>query len=90
MAEYGAFIELTALGTLPPFHRALPAAMYALAVDIGIDRCVITSDYYFSWAPPSSEIIRMFVGLFLEAGASPRDINRMLSINPAVVLGLRS
>jgi hypothetical protein len=43
--------------------------------------------YFFEWAPPAAETLRMLIGTFLEFGMSAEDITTMVRTNPARLLG---
>ena len=56
--------------------------------DIGSDKILLTTDYFFEWAPPSSETMRMMIGTYLQLGMSEADVRKMVRTNPARLLGL--
>jgi hypothetical protein len=82
----GAILELCALGLQPNFARITPTEIKDLADRYGPDRCVITSDYFFDWAPPSAESIRGLAALLLELGSSVEEVSQMVAGTPARLL----
>lgn len=86
MAEAGAVIELCALGTLPPYQRVSIQTLRSIVDSVGSNRCILTTDYFFPWSPPSAETMRMFVGVLLQEGVSEADLRCMLRSTPARLL----
>lgn len=82
----GAYLELCALGTLSEFQRITPAAFKDLADRYGVERCLITSDYFFNWAPPSAETIRTLVTQLLELGMTVEEASQLTAGTPAKLL----
>lgn len=82
----GAILELCALGVQPGFQRISPAEMKDLADRYGADRCIITSDAFFSWAPPSAETIRILAALLLDLGSTVEEVSQMVAGTPARLL----
>ena len=50
------------------------------------DRAVLTTDYFFDWASPAGETLRMIVGIFLPQGLAADDIKAMLHHTPRRLL----
>jgi hypothetical protein len=88
MVAAGAYLELTALGTLPALQRIHPRTLLEWARAVGVDRCVLTTDYFFDWVPPAVETLRMFIGSLVAVGATEDEIATMARRNPARLLGL--
>ena len=55
--------------------------------EISPRQSILTTDYFFEWAPPAAETLRMLIGTFLEFGMSAEDITTMVRTNPARLLG---
>ena len=47
---------------------------------------MLTTDYFFDWAPPAPDTLRMIVGIFLSLGLPAADIKLMLQTNPRKLL----
>lgn len=88
MVRLGACIELCALGTLPLFQRIHPRQMLEIVAKVGAEHCVLTTDFFFEWVPPSAEMLRILVGVFLDLGLSEAEIAKMVQTTPARLLGL--
>ena len=87
MAQLGAVAEFCALGCLPYFQRIRLSDFAEIVSDIGADKSILTTDYFFEWAPPASETLRMMIGSLLMLGMSEEDIRKMVRDTPARMLG---
>ncbi len=88
MCQLGAVCEFCALGCLPAFQRINTKDFIDILGDIGSDKILLTTDYFFEWAPPASETMRMMIGTYLQLGMSEADVRKMVRTNPARLLGL--
>jgi hypothetical protein len=86
MVRLGAVCEFCVLGMLPAFQRLHPNAAIDIIREIGAERCIITTDYFFEWSPPAPESLRMLIGTFLDLGLPANDISVMVRDNPARLL----
>lgn len=75
MAALGATIEICSIGQLIDIIGEVTAA-----------QCVLTSDYFFDWAPPAPETLRMMIGTFLARGITLGDIRAMVHDVPRRLL----
>ena len=87
MAQLGAVCEFCCLGCLPMFQRIHPRDFVEILGEIDADKVVLTTDYFFEWAPPASETLRMLIGTFLALGVSEAGVRKMVRDTPARVLG---
>lgn len=87
MAQLGAVCEFCALGCLPAFQRIRPQDFVDILGEIGADKVILTTDYFFEWAPPAAETLRMLIGTFLWLGVSEAAISKMVRDTPARMLG---
>ena len=87
MAKLGAVCEFCCLGCLPMFQRIHPRDFVEILGEIDADKVVLTTDYFFEWAPPASETLRMLIGTFLALGVSEAGVRKMVRDTPARVLG---
>jgi len=87
MVQLDGYCEFCALGTLPAFQRLKPSEALDIIEEIRPDRAILTTDYFFEWAPPASETLRMLIGTFLDLGMSEADVRTMVRDNPAKMLG---
>lgn len=90
LAALDAVCEICALGLLPPFQRISVGAVREIVEEIGPAKCALTTDYFFDWAPPAAETLRMIIGVFLSQGISADDIRIMIRDTPARLLGRRT
>jgi len=88
MCALGAVCEFCALGCLPPLQRIRPQEFVDIVGEIGSDKVILTTDYFFEWAPPGPETMRMLIGTFLALGMSEENVRKMVRDNPARMLGL--
>jgi hypothetical protein len=87
VARAGGTVELCALGLLPNFQRITMTEVLDIVGEITPAQCVMTTDYFFDWAPPASETLRMMAGTMLARGVSAADIRTMLCEVPRRLLG---
>jgi hypothetical protein len=88
-AQNGAIIELCALGFLPPFQRISVSDALEIIREVGPSQIVLTTDYFFDWAPPGPETLRMLIGILLSRGVSTIDIQTMVRDVPQRYLARR-
>lgn len=87
MVQLDSYCEFCALGMLPAFQRIGPGEAKDIIEEIRPERAILTTDYFFEWAPPASETLRMLIGTFLEIGMSEADVRLMVRDNPGRMLG---
>jgi hypothetical protein len=85
-AALGAYLEIV-WGNIGP-GRANPIEFVRLVRDVGIERCVIASDYFRPSQPPPPEMFRFVLGTLYDAGFSAAEIHTAVAVNPARVLGI--
>lgn len=88
MCALGAVCEFCALGCLPPIQRIRPAEFVEIVGEIGSDKVILTTDYFFDWSPPGPETMRMLIGSFLALGMTEENVGKMVRDNPARLLGI--
>lgn len=88
MSQLGAVCEFCALGCLPPIQRIKVKDFVDIFDDLDPNKVVLTTDYFFEWAPPASETMRMLIGSFLALGLSEEDVRKMVHDNPGRLLGM--
>jgi hypothetical protein len=87
MARLGAYVEICALGIRPEIGRITPAQLAEIIEECSPERCVITSDYFFHWSPPSSVLIQDLVRSLMNHGIEEAAIRQMVCRNPSSLLG---
>ena len=88
MAAMGSYIEFAFLGMLPAFQRIKPAQLIEMIMAAGPDHCILSSDYYFEWVPPPSEMMRMYIATLLDFEVSETDLKKMVCHNPALLFNM--
>jgi hypothetical protein len=88
MADLGAYVEICALGLMPAFQSLRPADIVRIVSEIGAERCLLSTDFFFEWAPPAPEMLRMVVGTLLEKGFTEDQLARLVRENPRSLFGL--
>lgn len=88
--EKGAYVEICALGMMPAFQRVVPGEVCRLINEFGADKFILTTDFFFDWAPPPPEMLRMIIGTLLINGLNPDDIRKMVATNPMKILNIDS
>lgn len=87
MVKLGAMIELCALGLLPLTQRITVRDLLQMLDDASADQAVLTTDYFFDWAPSGPETLRMLISVLMSSGVSRAEITKMVRDNPARLLG---
>jgi len=85
-AEMGFFIETTFLGLLPAFWRIGIQDLCGMIRQVGARRWVLSTDTFFEWSAPPSEMMRMFIASMLVAGMSSEEVDLMVRKNPSELL----
>lgn len=86
MAGMGFFIETTFLGLLPAFWRISLKEICQRIRDVGAKRWVLSTDTFFEWSAPPSEMMRMFIASTLSAGMTADEVDLMVRKNPSELL----
>ncbi len=86
MAGMNFFVEFTFLGLLPAFYRISIQEVVKRIKEIGAERSILTTDFFFEWASPPSEMMRMFISSLLAHGVTPEEIDLMARKNPSFLL----
>jgi hypothetical protein len=88
MAEMDFFIEFAFLGLLPAFQRITAKEICHRIREVGASHSIITTDAFFEWTPPPSEMLRMFIGTLRDQGITEEEIEVMVKNNPRKLLGV--
>jgi hypothetical protein len=88
MAEMGFFIETTFLGLMPAFWRISLKDICQRIREVGARRWVLSTDTFFEWSAPPSEMMRMFIASVLSCGMSADEVDLMVRKNPSELLNL--
>jgi len=88
MARMNCYIEFCFLGLLPAYYRISVQEVIKRIKEVGAERCILSTDSFFEWASPPSEMMRMFIGSLLARGISEAEIDIMARKNPCALLNL--
>lgn len=91
LAAGGVYAGLFCYPSLPSVIKAPvvdPARTRELVERVGAERCIIASDVGMLLEPTALEALRLMIRLLLVLGFGQRDLELMLRVNPARVIGL--
>ncbi|MFC2038219.1 DUF6282 family protein [Chloroflexota bacterium] len=88
LALKGAFIEHCFLTTMPSGDSLDPREIVKAIREIGADHCILTTDFGQEWNPTPAEGMKMMAAAYLKCGLSVEEIELMIKVNPARLLGL--
>lgn len=86
LAELGCYIELTYLHVLLQVVKT--SQLLEIIREVGYQKCLLTTDAFFSWTPPAPEMLRMYLGFLHFYGLEPEVIRQMVYQNPRKLLGI--
>ena len=87
MAEMGAFIE-HCLVALMPDKRLDPMTMVEAIKAVGAERCIMSTDFGQDHNPAPAEGMRMGIATMLRYGLTEKEVELLVKVNPAKLLGL--
>jgi hypothetical protein len=88
LANRGCFIEYTYLPMSPMWFHKSPKEVAGFIREVGPARAILSTDVGNYYNPPPPEAFRCFIQCMLEEGIKPEEIERMVKVNPAKLLGL--
>jgi hypothetical protein len=88
LAEKGAFIEHCFVSTIPLGERLDPKEIAAAVKAVGAEHCLLTTDLGQEVNPPPAEGMRMMAAVLPRYGLSMEEMELMIKVNPANLLGL--
>ena len=88
LAALGAYIEYTFVPCMPSSQQMNPAVMVEHVKAIGLEHCILTTDFGQDANPPPPEGFRMMLATMLRLGLSERELHTLVKTNPARLLGL--
>jgi hypothetical protein len=90
LAHEGVIMEHTAWEISPTGGRKDPAEVVAAIRAEGPENCIMSSDFGGPSHPSTGEGMRLFISTVLKYGLTPDDITRMVKLNPAWLLGMKT
>ena len=88
MISNGAYLEYTFLSCMPLRQRYSVKELMDAVRWLGLDNCIVTSDFGQWMNPPPAEGMRMGVATLLRAGMEEVEVGMMVKDNPSRLLGL--
>ena len=88
MIELGAYPEHTFLSCMPSGARRTPKRLVDTIRTLGVDNCIVTTDFGQWQNPPPAEGMRMAIAALLDAGMTPHEVTALVKGNPAHLLGV--
>ena len=55
---------------------------------LGVNGCIVTTDFGQWMNPPPAEGMRMAISALLDAGMKPEDVSKLVKENPMELVGL--
>ena len=87
MVSDGARLEYTFLACMPGRAQTTPDELVATLRSLGVENCVVTTDFGQWMNPPPAEGMRMAIAALLQAGMTSDEVSTLVKINPLSVLG---
>ncbi len=87
MAQRGAFIE-HCFNAMLPYMGQDPMAIVEAVRAVGAEHCILSTDLGHDFHPPPAEGMRMMIAYMLRCGLTEKEIEVMVKVNPAKLLGL--
>ena len=89
MAQKGAFIEHTFNALTPLRGRVEPSIIIKAIRAVGAERCILSTDLGQDFNPSPAEGMRAMIGTLLSSGCTKNELELMVKLNPAILLGLK-
>ena len=89
MVSLGAFVETTFISCMPTVKWTTPAQMVAEIRGLGVERCVVTTDFGQLANPLPAEGMRMAIATLLHAGMKADEVSTLVKGNPLQLVELR-
>lgn len=84
----GAFIEHCFLPTMPLSARLDPMEIVKAVREVGVEHCVLSTDFGQAHNPAPVEGVRMMIAAMLQYGLNEREVELLVKVNPAQLLDL--
>ena len=86
MVSLGAYPEYTFLSCMPSRGRTSPEEMVAALRALGVEHCIVTTDFGQWMNPPPAEGMRMAIAALLDAGMTADEVATLVKGNPSRLL----
>ncbi len=88
LASMGAYIEHCLHVMMPLTYRMMPRDLVDTITAIGMERCIVSTDFGQDFHPMPAEGLRMGIATLLQAGLEEVEVGMLVKDNPARLLGL--
>ena len=86
MISLGAYTEYTFLSCMPARMAMTPAELVERLRILGVDNCIVTTDFGQWMNPPPAEGMRMAIATLLDAGMEAAEVEKLVKTTPAAIL----
>ena len=90
MVSFGAYVEWPFLSCMPSVNRTTPEEMVTSIRALGVESCVVTTDFGQWVNPPPAEGMRMAIAALLDAGLEPEEVSKLVKANPLQLVGMEA
>ena len=87
MASLGAYLEYTFLSCMPSGKGISIDELVGSLNTLGLDHCLVTTDFGQWMNPPPAEGMRMAIAALLGAGMTASQVSTLVKDNPGTLLG---
>ena len=88
LAAMGAYIEHCLHVMMPLTYRMKPGELVDVITRIGMERCILSTDFGQDFHPMPPEGLRMGIATLLQAGLEEVEVGMLVKDNPTRLLGL--
>jgi len=88
LVNKGAYIEHCFVACMPSLGSLNPAVMVEYIKAVGVEHCILSTDFGQAFNPPPAEGSRMMLGTMLRLGLSEKELEILVKVNPAKLLDL--
>jgi hypothetical protein len=88
LARKGAYIEHCFLACTPLFGNLSPAVMVKHIKAIGVERCILSTEFGQAINPSPIECFRIAIDYMLKFGLSEKELEILIKVNPNTLLDL--
>ncbi len=89
MVALGARVEYAFLECMPSRNKTAPAQVVEAVRTLGVEHCVVTTDFGQWMNPPPAEGMRMAIAELLNAGLAEDEMSSLVKTNPLELAGLQ-
>ena len=87
MVALGAYPEYTFLTCMPSRGHRTPQQFVEMIRSLGVDNCIVTTDFGQWQNPPPAEGMRMAIATLLDAGMTSEEVTKLVKSNPTQLIG---